>query len=376
MARILAYTSPAQGHLFPLTPILDELSRRGHEIALRTLGAQVQLMQARGFHAAPISEQVEAISLDDWRATTSRAALGRAVRGFLARAEHDGPDLQQAIAQERPDALLVDINSWGALAAAEAWRGPWATFCPYPLALPSRDVPPFGPGLAPAGGPVGRLRDRVLRPLVVGTIERTMLPALNDVRSRMGLSPLADVGEMFLRPPLLIYMTAEPFEYPRSDWPDSVVMVGPCDWDPPAQPPPWLEEITGPLVLVTTFLRVSGRRPTRTGSSGGSHSRAVHHRCHHARRRPYGPGCTSQCAGGALHTARGSARPSRMRSDAWRHGRNPKSTGAGRASLRRTVRPRSARGRAAGGGCLRRYTTTCQATHPRPPATQSPGSRQ
>jgi len=27
-----------------------------------------------------------------------------------------------------------------------------------------------------------------------------------------------------------------------------------------------------------------------------------------------------------------------MRSDAWRHGRNPKSTGAGRASLRRTVR--------------------------------------
>ncbi len=33
MARILAYTSPARGHLFPLTPILDELRARGHEIA-------------------------------------------------------------------------------------------------------------------------------------------------------------------------------------------------------------------------------------------------------------------------------------------------------------------------------------------------------
>ena len=37
MARILAYTSPARGHLYPLTPILDELRGRGHDIAVRTL---------------------------------------------------------------------------------------------------------------------------------------------------------------------------------------------------------------------------------------------------------------------------------------------------------------------------------------------------
>jgi MGT family glycosyltransferase len=96
------------------------------------------------------------------------------------------------------------------------------------------------------------LRDRVLRPIVLGTIERGMMPALNDVRSRLGLSPLARVDDLFLRPPLLIYMTAEPFEYPRSDWPESIVMVGPCEWDPPAEPPRWLDEITAPIVLVTT----------------------------------------------------------------------------------------------------------------------------
>jgi MGT family glycosyltransferase len=252
MARILAYTSPARGHLFPLTPILDELSRRGHQIALRTLASQVPLMQARGFESAPISERLEAIEHDDWRARNPRAALGRAVRCFSARAEYDAPDLRQAIAEARPDALLVDINSWGGLAAAEAWGGPWATFCPYPSALRSRDVPPFGPGLAPARGPLGRLRDRLLRPIVVGTIERAMLPALNDVRKQMGLPALPQVDDMFLRPPLVIYMTAEPFEYPRSDWPDNIVMVGPCDWDPPAEPPRWLEEITAPIVLVTT----------------------------------------------------------------------------------------------------------------------------
>ncbi|HEU0027020.1 MAG TPA: glycosyltransferase [Ktedonobacterales bacterium] len=252
MARILAYTTPARGHLFPLVPILDELRRRGHQIALRTLASQVPLMQARGFEAAPISAQVEAIALEDWRVSDPRESLKYSVRGFCARAEYDAPDLQRAIAEERPDALIVDINSWGGLAAAEAWGGPWAALCPYPLTLRSPDAPPFGPGLPPARGPLGRLRDRLLRPLVLGTIEKTMLPPLNGVRAQLGLAPLAEIDEMFRRPPLLLYLTAEPFEYHRRDWPASVVMVGPCAWDPPADPPAWLAEITGPIVLVTT----------------------------------------------------------------------------------------------------------------------------
>ena len=36
MATILAYTSPALGHLFPISALLSELSRRGHKIHLRT----------------------------------------------------------------------------------------------------------------------------------------------------------------------------------------------------------------------------------------------------------------------------------------------------------------------------------------------------
>ena len=59
MARVLAYTTPARGHLFPVTPILDELRGRGHEVALRTLASQVELMRARGFDAAPIDPAIE-----------------------------------------------------------------------------------------------------------------------------------------------------------------------------------------------------------------------------------------------------------------------------------------------------------------------------
>ena len=252
MSRILAYTSPARGHLFPVTPILDELRRRGHEISVRTLGSQVPLMQGRGFSAGPISSEIEAIEHDDWRARSSRDALTHNVRVFAARAEHDGPDLRGSISEESPDALLVDINAWGAMAVAEAWGGPWATFCPYPTALRSQDAPPFGPGLAPARGPLGRLRDRLLRPLVFGVLEKAFLPGLNQVRAQAGVPPLGDADDMFRRPPLFIYMTAEPFEYPRRDWPATIVMVGPCEWDPPSDLPAWLAELNRPLVLVTT----------------------------------------------------------------------------------------------------------------------------
>ncbi len=252
MARVLAYTSPGRSHLFPLTPILDELHGRGHEVVLRTLAGEVEAMRARGFEVAPIDAVLEGIALDDWRARNSLQSVRQNTRAFCARAEYDAPDLQRAIAETDPDVVLVDVNSWGALMAAEAWGGPWAVFCPFPLALRSLDAPPFGPGLAPARGPLGRARDRLLRPLVFGTVERLGRPALNGIRKQVGLDPVATVSEWFGRAPLLLYMTAEPFEYPRRDWPENVVMIGPCAWDPPADPPPWLEELERPIVLVST----------------------------------------------------------------------------------------------------------------------------
>ncbi len=121
MARILAYTSPGRSHLFPLTPILDEFHRRGHEVVMRTLASQVAPMRERGFDAAPISVPIEGIELDDWRARNTLQSVRENTRVFSARAEHDAPDLTRAIANTDPAAVLVDINTWGALMAAEAW---------------------------------------------------------------------------------------------------------------------------------------------------------------------------------------------------------------------------------------------------------------
>jgi UDP:flavonoid glycosyltransferase YjiC (YdhE family) len=114
MARVLAYTSPARSHLYPLTPILDELHSRGHQIVLRTLDSQVGLMRARGFDAAAIDRRIEVIEHEDWRTRNPRESLRLNVRVFCARAEHDAPDLTHAIADVDPDVVLVDFNSWAA----------------------------------------------------------------------------------------------------------------------------------------------------------------------------------------------------------------------------------------------------------------------
>jgi MGT family glycosyltransferase len=252
MSDVMAYTSPARGHLYPLVPLLDELARRGHRISVRTLSSQVDLLRDRGFDADPISAEIEAIHHDDWKARTAQGALKRSVATFAARAEHEVPDLERAIEGARPDLLLIDVQTWGAAAVAESSGLPWAMWCPYPLPIPSRDAPPFGPGLRPARGPLGRLRDAALGRLFMGAAERVVRKSLNPLRARLRLPTIEGAAGMFAVPPLILYLTAEPFEYPRSDWPRNVCMVGPMTWDPPAEEPEWLSELEGPIVLVST----------------------------------------------------------------------------------------------------------------------------
>jgi UDP:flavonoid glycosyltransferase YjiC (YdhE family) len=161
-------------------------------------------MRSRGFDAAPISEEIEALPMEDWRARTVAGAQLRAMRTIRARAPHDSRDLLQAIESTRPDALLVDILASGALNAAASRGGPWACYRPFPL-------PAFRAGLR-----------------------------------------LLGIAAVLSTAPLHLYMSAPPFENRRSAWLANVVMVGPCAWEPPGNLPPEIAAARNPLVLVTT----------------------------------------------------------------------------------------------------------------------------
>jgi MGT family glycosyltransferase len=250
MARILAYQSPTEGHVFPSTGMLLELLARGHEMHVRTLSTQVENLSGLGLRAAPVDPRLEQVELEDWRERSQVAAMKRVVEFYDRTAEIDLPDMQRAIEEVRPDALIVDFQSEGAAAVAAASGLPWAMYCPYPPPIPSVDAPPHGLGLKPARGPAGRLRDRLLH-AYARRFTRPHVAHRNRLRATLGLPPIRRYEEQWVAADRLIALTAEPYEYHRRDWPPSVRLVGPCPWDPPAEPPAWLAGEKRPIVLVT-----------------------------------------------------------------------------------------------------------------------------
>jgi MGT family glycosyltransferase len=251
VAVFLAYIEPVPGRVYPLVATFLELSRRGHRVTVRTGVREVETLRAAGIDASPLAPEIVDFQPVDWRARTRFGALMTALRVFGERAPFQVGDLDRAIAAEKPDVVMVDETSWGAAAAAQRSGRPWAFCLASPVPFPSRDAPPFGLGLAPRRDGLGRLRDRVVGPLVQGALVRTIARHTNPLRREMGLAAVRSMRDIYLAAPLVLVYTAEPFEYPRSDWPPNVRLVGPGLWEPPADPPDWLDELTRPLVVVT-----------------------------------------------------------------------------------------------------------------------------
>jgi MGT family glycosyltransferase len=257
---LLAYTSPARGHLYPVLGILAELAQRGERCVACTLEGERGSVESVGAVARAIDPRIEQVELDDWRARTPWGAIRSALETFGGRADLEIADLREAIAEHDPDVVLVDVNCWGAAAAAEASGRPWAMVSPYLLPLPAPGLPPFGPGLAPLAGRAGAARDALARRLLTGVFDRAAAGGVNRARRRAGLAPVADYAQALGRAPLLVYLTAEAFEYPRRVWPPNLRFVGPINWSPPAQAPPALAALPDPIVLATCSSERQGDR--------------------------------------------------------------------------------------------------------------------
>jgi MGT family glycosyltransferase len=226
---------------------------------LRTLSKGIDIGRMLGFDTEAIDPGIEAITQDDWHGTNPLAALKIATSVFGRRAECEVIDLAAAIASIKPDALLLDVNCWGALSAAEAGDIPWACFCPFTPLLRSPGVPPFGMGLRPLPGVLGRMRDAAARVALLRPLERIGRPPLNAVRTNAGLAPVKSMDELLRRAPLMLIASGKPFQYSQTDWGDTVHMIGPCTVDPgPDEVPEWLSAIERPIVLVTTSSEKQG----------------------------------------------------------------------------------------------------------------------
>ncbi len=140
MAVILAYGSPALGHLYPLSALLCELAQRGHQVHLRTMSTEVATMRRARFHTEAVDPRIEAIVGRDLLARNALGVLKMSIDVLCRRAVIEVDDLRRAITRIKPDAVIVDANCWGAMSVAEASDVPWLVFTVHALLAVARST--------------------------------------------------------------------------------------------------------------------------------------------------------------------------------------------------------------------------------------------
>ena len=213
--KVLAYTSPARGHLNPMMGPLLELKNRGAEVHIRTLADAVATVRRAGLRCEAIDPRIEALVLDDHTERSSLAAGKRTVDVWQARSRYEVEDLRRAMGDVAPTLLLIDTTTFGAKAAAEASGIPWAESRPFVLDDVQPGVPVFPFGCLPARHPLDRARDWMLRGMVNFFDAKSRLPLVNTGRELAGLPLVRSARETRHRAPLTLYFTAHPFEYER-----------------------------------------------------------------------------------------------------------------------------------------------------------------
>ncbi|HEX2451312.1 MAG TPA: hypothetical protein VHJ69_09225, partial [Gemmatimonadales bacterium] len=75
-------------------------------------------------------------------------------------------DVTETITRCRPSLVVCSMFCLGGMLAAEAARIPFVVLFPNVYPLPARGLPPFGMGLRPARGRLGRWRDETLNRII------------------------------------------------------------------------------------------------------------------------------------------------------------------------------------------------------------------
>src|SRR5450755_49648 len=193
MSRFLVATTANPGHVTPASHVVRELLARGHDVRWftgRRVEAQVRATGAR-YCAMPEAA--------DWDYTDLPGSFpDRAALRGLKQVQFDLteafikplglylPALAQLLADEPADVFVSNIVFLGGGWLRELGGPPHAIFGDSCLTFTSRDLAPWGMGLAPTHGPIGRLRNRLLGALADAIVFRPVHAVAHQVRAELG----------------------------------------------------------------------------------------------------------------------------------------------------------------------------------------------
>lgn len=237
--RILFATWDGGGTVPAEMGVIRQLLAAGHEVTvIGDITLETSVLHAgadfRPWVRAPqrLSADVEGDLLKDWEVVHNPVKLFHRVLDRLV----TGPaalfaeDVRTAVHSKGCDVVLVDSAILGALVGAQSLGLPHAVVHVGIYARPTPGTPPFGLGLAPGRGPLGRLRDQVV-PRVMGRVWNYGLPALNSARAAYGLPELTGVWEQWDLADRVLILSSPAFDFPVR-LPRNTTYVGPVLDDP------------------------------------------------------------------------------------------------------------------------------------------------
>lgn len=238
MSTYLVTCTPAHGHVMPLLQIARHLIARGDDVRFMTSQRYRERVVASGATFVPVPPTAD-VDLDDADgAFPERVGLvgPAALRFDITNLFIRPASAQFAAIRAELDAVPIDavITEPLFLGAALLQRLPREQRPPivalgiFPLGAKSRDAAPFGLGITPMRGPLGRLRNAV----VTLVAEKGIFGVVQREADRMSVREVGTpLGRFVLdwasAADALVQFTVSGFEYPRSDLPDSVRFVGP-----------------------------------------------------------------------------------------------------------------------------------------------------
>ncbi|WP_236794505.1 glycosyltransferase [Amycolatopsis sp. GM8] len=266
MASIIIATVPIHGHVTPLLAVARHFADRGDRVRFLTGSRFAGKVGAAGAEHVPLPAEADFDDRLNWdevlpgrTALKGTKALAHDIEHIFVRPGRSQHDAVMALhAAEPADVVLTDPAFAGGaflLGHPLGARPPIVMCGVLPLTISSHDTAPYGMGLTPIPGPVGRLRNGVLAVLsnkvVLGQVQRLADQMFRDLHGRP--IPFA-VLDWPRHADAIVQFTVPEFEYPRSDAPSTLHFAGPISASGSQAPlPPWWEDLDGsrPVVHVT-----------------------------------------------------------------------------------------------------------------------------
>ncbi len=255
MSTYLITCTPAHGHVVPLLAVARHLLASGHDVLFVTSPRYGERVSATGATFVPLPEAAD-VDLDDAdaafperRGLTGPAALRFDISNLFVRpGAAQLAVVRDILTSQKVDAIITEPLFIGVALLQQlprSKRPPIVALGIFPLGIKSRDVAPFGLGITPVPGPLGRLRNAVLTRVAEKVIFGSVQKEADEMSRREIGRPL---GEFVLAwsgdADAVVQFTVPGFEYPRSDLPESVHFVGPLPMTPAQTAlPEWWDDL-------------------------------------------------------------------------------------------------------------------------------------